>query len=67
MFFQGRLFASLYRYLTEILKSLLKLERSLACACTSCLVALKVLVCVLCEHYPSCVELFYQFFHCLKV
>ena len=38
--FRERLFASLYRNLTELLKSLLKLKRSLTCTCTSGLVDL---------------------------
>ena len=62
--FRERLFASLYRNLTELLKSLLKFKRSLTCTCTSGLISLEVLLCVLSEHCPSCVELFYQFFHC---
>ena len=62
--FRERLFSCLYRNLAELLESLLELKRSLTCTSTSGLVSFEVLVCVLSEHCPSCVELFYQFFHC---
>ena len=61
-----KLFGELDRGFPEILQELVELERSLACACTRCLVAFfKLSLCILLEILNFHIDLLNKFFHTL--